>query len=268
MDNMKPLHCMTFLAPNQIPLQRFVAETIGKRFNRPVKFTVGQVYADVFAADVAFICGLPYVRRATSQTLPVPLEAIAAPVLIGERYCDKPIYFSDVIVRYDSPSTQFSDLRGTRWAFNEPESQSGYGITRYHLLQMGETDGFFSEVINAGYHQEAIRMVCDGRIDAAAIDSHVLALALRDTPELASQIRTIATLGPSTIQPVTVRANMPSDEKSALQQALTTLHDDPPAQRELARGLVARYVALDDSAYADIRQMEAACKAANFFELR
>lgn len=265
---MKPLHFMSFLAPNQIPLQRFVAETVGKRLNRPVKFTVGQVYVDVFDADAAFICGLPYVRRATPQTVPVPLEAIAAPILVGERYGDKPIYFSDVIVRHDSPHSQFAQLRGTRWAFNEPESQSGYGITRYHLLQMRETDGFFSEVIDAGYHQEAIQMICDGRIDAAAIDSHVLALALRDTPELASQIRTIATLGPSTIQPITVRANLPSDDKIAIQTALTTLHNDPLVQPELVHGLVARYVAVDDSAYADIRQMEAACKAADFLELR
>src|SRR6266851_7384114 len=34
----------------------------------------------------------------------------------------------------------------------EPLSQSGYGITRYSLLRLGETQGFFGQVVKTGSH--------------------------------------------------------------------------------------------------------------------
>jgi hypothetical protein len=45
-------------------------------------------------------------------------------------------------------------------------------------------------------------LVADGRVDAAAIDSQVLAVELRDHPQLAGSLRVVGAFGPSTIQPV------------------------------------------------------------------
>jgi phosphonate transport system substrate-binding protein len=78
----------------------------------------------------------------------------------------------------------------------------GYNITRYTLIRRSETLGFFGHVVEAGFHQEALWMVADGRVDASAIDSQVLAIELRDHPALAEHVRIIETLGPATIQPV------------------------------------------------------------------
>jgi ABC-type phosphate/phosphonate transport system substrate-binding protein len=77
-------------------------------------------------------------------------------------------------VRRDSSATCFADLRGASWAFNEPDSQSGYGITRATLASMGETRGFFGRVVETGFHQRSIRSVASGDADASAVDSHVL----------------------------------------------------------------------------------------------
>src|SRR5205823_758131 len=108
-----------------------------------------------------------------------------------QRYRGKPVYFSDVVVRRDSPFQSFEDLRGRSWAYNEPHSQSGYGIVRDHLVQTGRITGYFERVVEAGYHERALRMVCAGEIEASAIDSHVLALLLRDNPALAEQLRVV-----------------------------------------------------------------------------
>jgi hypothetical protein len=43
-----------------------------------------------------------------------------------------------------------------------------------------ETSGFFGEVVEAGFHETSIRMVAAGDVDASAIDSQVLAIAMRD----------------------------------------------------------------------------------------
>jgi len=76
--------------------------------------------------------------------------------------------------------------RGRSWAYNEPNSQSGYGIIRHHLLQIDETLGFFGSIVEAGWHERSIHLVRSGQVNASAIDSHVLAVAMRDDPGLAA----------------------------------------------------------------------------------
>ena len=83
-----------------------------------------------------------------------------------------------------------------------PDSHSGYNFTRYTLVRLGKTHGFFGRVVEAGFHQEALRMVAAGWVGASAIDSQVLAIELRDHPTLEERVRIIDALGPATIQPV------------------------------------------------------------------
>lgn len=263
---MKSLRIATFLAPNVYPAYEAIARAIEQQLERDIEFLTGDTHErfEDLAPDIAFICGLPYVlmrRRSAS------IEAIAAPVLKGVRYGGKPIYFSDVIVRSDAPFKNFSDLRGHRWAYNEEVSQSGYGITRHTLLTMGETQGFFGEVVHIGWHQRAIRAVVKARIDAAAIDSQVLQIEFLKNPELRSKLKIIDVLGPSTIQPVVVNSKLPDDLKSAIQQAFLSLETDPDLRAILDAALFERFVAVDDHAYDDIRGMLRAAEDANFLRL-
>ena len=148
----RTLRFATFLAPSVFPTYRFIAEYVGQRLGLPTELVVGERFA-AFAegeTDVGFICGLPYVQL-TRQN-PPPVELLAAPVLQGARYGGRPVYFSDVIVRRDSPFQSFADLRGRSWSYNDPDSHSGYGITRYQLVRLGETGGYFGKVVAAGWH--------------------------------------------------------------------------------------------------------------------
>ena len=259
---------LTFLAPNMRPVYEFMLRYAGERLGVAFDLAAGERYEDLSGGDLSFVCGLPYVLRTPPRQVPAPMEALVAPVLTDPRCAGKPIYFSDVIVRRDSPFQTFADLRGCRWAYNEPESQSGYGITRYTLLRRGETGGFFGEVIEAGFHQRAIQMVLDGEIDAAAIDWQVLAVERRDHPDVSEQLRVIDAFGPSTIQPVAVAPHLPDDLKAGLRAVFTTMHDDPAARAVLERGFIERFVAVTDSDYDDIRAMLAACEAADFLILK
>jgi phosphonate transport system substrate-binding protein len=258
----------TFLAPNIMPVYEAVADEVGRRLAIETELTVETDY-EACARDeneVCFVCSLPYVefeRRGITPAVP-----IAAPVLEGERYAGRPIYYSDVIVHRDSPFGSFLDLRGRSWAYNEPLSHSGYGITRYHLVKIGETRGFFGEVIEAGFHEESVRMVAAREVDASAIDSQVLAVMLRDDPSLARSLRVIDALGPSTIQPVAVSKRVPLELRARLQQIVTTMHEDPDVRERLALGMVERFVPVDASTYDDIRMMRDACEAARFMQVR
>ncbi|MDQ5817545.1 MAG: PhnD/SsuA/transferrin family substrate-binding protein [Actinomycetota bacterium] len=262
------LRFATFLAPNMFGVYRFVADYVGEELGHRVELIVGSSFDQFSAgqADVGFICGLPYVQLARQPSPPV--ELLAAPVLQGARYRGRPIYFSDVIVRADSGYRSFSDLRGCSWAYNDLDSHSGYNVTRHRLVQMGEISGYFGRVVEGGSHQRSIRMVCNGEVDAAAIDSQVLAVELRDHPALKSQLRVIDTLGPAGIQPVVAASRLPDALKVDIREVLLDMGDDPVTRAGLAPGLIERFVTVTDEDYHDVRAMLAAADDANFLTLR
>ena len=260
----------TYLASNVTTLAFYelVTEEVGRRLGLPTELVVETSYesCEKDQNEVCFVCSLPYVtfeRRGLDLAIPV-----AAPVLQGERYRGRPIYFSDVIVRRDGRFESLLDLRGRSWAYNEPLSWSGYGITRYHLVTLGETKGFFGEVVEAGFHHEALRMVARGEVDGSAIDSQVLAIELRDHPHLAEEVRVVEALGPSTIQPVAISRRVPDELRQAIRDVLLTMAGDPAIRERLGAAMVDRFVPVDAGSYDDIRTMLDACEAAGFLELR
>ena len=90
-------------------------------------------------------------------------------------------------------------------------------------------------MIAAGFHQELIRLVDAGVVDASAIDLQVLAIALRDDPTLAARLRVIAIFGPSTIQPVVAARHMPERVREAMRAALLAMGDDAAGGRRWPR---------------------------------
>lgn len=266
-----PIRFATYLAPNMQHVYEHIVAYVGRRLGRPTTLIVGTSFAAFESGeiDAGFICGWPYVELTRHRDCsPQPaVELLAAPVLQGARYGNRPIYFSDVIVQSDSACETFLDLRGCAWAYNDRDSHSGYNLTRYTLVRLGETRGFFGRVVEAGFHQEAIRLVANGVVDAAAIDSQVLAIELRDHPQLQSQVRIIDTLGPSTIQPVVAARRLPSPLKDALREAFLTMDGDPTMRAVFDAGFIARFVPISDATYDDIRAMVAAAEAAGLLEL-
>jgi phosphonate transport system substrate-binding protein len=251
-----PLRVASHLAPGVEPLYAFLAGYVADRLGRRPEFVVAESYERCVEDidDVCFVCSVPYLLFADAGR--IDMEVVAAPVLRGDRYGGRPIYFSDVIVSIASPHRSFADLRGATWAYNEPFSHSGYVTVLHHLAALGEDRSYFARMVEAGFHQEAIRMVADGRVDAAAIDSQVLDIELRDHPELATAVRRIGTIGPSTIQPVVVsRSRLTDAERHAITGALMGVADDPMARDYLDAALVERFVPVDAGSYDDIRRM-------------
>ncbi len=93
-----PLRFATYLAPNMLPVYRFLAERIGGRLGCPVELVVGSSFEqfEQGEADLGVICGLPYVWLAARQ--PSPVEPLAAPVspACGTSAL-RPVYYPDVM---------------------------------------------------------------------------------------------------------------------------------------------------------------------------
>lgn len=247
------------MAPNADSTCAAIANYIGTRLSQPVAFIneiAWQTREELFDAGkiaVCWICGLPYVWKADRPK--IPIELLAAPVMQGDRYQNRPVYFSDVVVRHDSPFHCFADLRGAVWVDNEPRSHSGYYVTRAYLATMGETSRYFRRILTSGAHQTSLQWLLHGRVDASAIDSTVLETELRHNPQLRSKIRILETFGPSPAPPWIISTAVPTQLRQQVRSLFLSMHHTAEGQTILNDGAIARFAAVSDRDYDPIRVM-------------
>jgi len=198
--------------------------------------------------DLAFVCGGPYVEGHDE----FGLELLVMPeTLSGET-----VYYSYMIVPAQSPAKGFDDLRGKRFAFTDPMSNSGKLVPEYLLAQQGETpEHFFGEVIYTSAHDKSIRAVAEGEVDGAAVDSLIYEYLLRKEPSLAKKIRILTRSAPYGIPPVVVRPTIPAPLRERLRTVLLAMHEDPEGALILQGMMLRRFVAANDAAYGTIREM-------------
>jgi phosphonate transport system substrate-binding protein len=266
------LRVTSFLADNARPLYESITRYLGNRLAVPAELEAGIPLEeqprrlDAPAFDLAFLCGWPYTQKHDRPDSPI--ELLCAPVMAGPRYGTRPVYFTDVIVRHDHPARAFADLRGATWSFNNPGSHSGYNVVRHHLLELGETRGYFGRVVCGGSHQGSIELVLDGGIDVAGVDCTVLETEVTARPELATALRTIAVLGPSPIPPVVAPRALDPAQQARLRALLLGMSEDPDGRAILAAGRMAGFVPVRDADYDPIRAMARRAEAAGFLTLR
>lgn len=196
-------------------------------------------------AQIGFVCGLQYVQKV--DELNADLELLAAPVMKSERYKDLPIYFSDIVVRRESPFHSFGDLRGAYWSYNEPTSHSGCNLVRYYLTNKGENADYFKRVVGSAAHQESLRMLLTGGIEATATDSTMVALELKVRPEIGAELRVIQTLGPSPIPPAVISRSVPKSVRHSIRNALLRMNERTEGKAILSKALLDRFTIVSDS---------------------
>ncbi len=259
MDKLTITSC---LANNTYTTGRAVADYIGQQLGIKTEFAVDTHWQererllDAGQIHLGWICGLLYVRKANQRN--PQLELLAAPIMRDPRYRGRPVYFSDIVVRRDSPYSSFSDLKETCWVYNEPGSYSGYYVVCHHLVKVDETLNYFDKVLESGAHSNSLQMVVDGRADVTAIDSTVLDYELTNRPALSRKVRVIETLGPSPIPPWVISLQLPQDLRWQLRDLLLNMHIDHKGRAALASGQLSRFVAVTDNDYQIIRDVSQA----------
>jgi ABC-type phosphate/phosphonate transport system substrate-binding protein len=256
-DEVDTLRFVTYLAPS-LPLQlfEFIVERVGRRLDLPVRVAAETLASgppagttDPFTAgvtDVAFVCSPSYLRMASLSPPPVRLVS-AAPVFDDPRAKGLPVYFADVIVGRSRGVKVFDDLRGTVWAYNDGASLSGWYCLLDQLSRRGLSLDYFHDCVASGSHLASINAVARGSVDAAAIDSNVLAHLRRAAPDRLRDIRVLETWGPFPIQPVVAASHLPRSLHADLAAALLTIE---PVPRFGFRG----FHVVDDAFYATERE--------------
>ena len=203
--------------------------------------------------DIGWICSLPYTRKTDDRT--ASYELLAVPVRSGIRYQNKPICFSDIIVRADSKAKFLTDLRGMIFAYNEPESFSGYTSIRAHTASITKFN-LFSKTIEAGSHEKALQMIKTGNADVAAIDSTMLDMELKNNPAIMDELRIIESIGPYPGAPLVIRKNISPKIKKTIQNSLLTMHNNYEGQMILEKSLLSRFEKISDKHYNYTREAD------------
>jgi len=210
---------------------------------------------------VCWICGLAYVRESNREDKLI--ELLVAPVMRHPRYRAKPVYYSDVIVRTDTSSHSFEDLRGRTWAYNERGSHSGFNIVRYHLAMRGLDENFFGRIVESGSHRNSLQMVLQRSIDTAAIDSSVLEFEGAKNPAISGQIRTVAILGPSPAPPWVVHRSVSGDMQKTLRDIFLSINEHSKGRAILEAGRMLRFAPVSNHDYDQIRETDRIANAAH-----
>ncbi|MBI5442790.1 MAG: phosphate/phosphite/phosphonate ABC transporter substrate-binding protein [Deltaproteobacteria bacterium] len=229
---------------------RYIQEKIGTK----VQYVDREGYAEIndmlrsSQLEVAFVCSGPYVYGHEQ----FGLELLAAPQAYGAT-----VYYSYIIVRKESACRAFTELRGARFAFTDPLSNTGKLVPTYMLARMNETPAsFFKEIIFTRSHDKSIKAVAQGIVDAASVDSLIWEYLAATSPELTAKTRILEKSPPYAIPPVVVRRDLAPELKEKLRQAILNAHADPKGQAILRKMRIDRFVVIPDSAYDSVREMQ------------
>ena len=102
--------------------------------------------------------------------------------------CDGPTYSSAIIVRADDERERLSDFKSSRFAFNSPDSLSGF---RCLSPLIGSPENWFNILVESGAHRVSGSMVADDRADVAALDAVCWNYFQRFEPDAAARLRVL-----------------------------------------------------------------------------
>ena len=259
-ENIQEIRFVTYLSPS-IPQALFealvdhVQRTLGRervslrvetQVSGPQKGSECSSFGD--EADVAFMCAPSFVWARELRPPPVELLGVL-PVFDDERNLGSPVYFCDVVVRDEAPIHAFSELEGGSWTYNDACSLSGYYSLLNKLAESGTDESFFDSITCSGSHLNSMETVLRGGADAAAIDSNVLRIRLREAPALRERLRVIDSWGPFPIQPVVVSSTLHPGLKQRLRTAFLTTERDQRTHRILSGYGLSHFVAVGREDY-------------------
>lgn len=217
---------------NQVPFLNDWRGYLQARLQRRVQFVQRGSYGDVVALlqqgqlDFAWLCGYPYVRNARQ------LRLVAVPLYRGE-----PLYQSYLIVPLRSGAVQsLLDLRGSVFAYSDPDSNSGHLYPLHTLLQMGQSPRtFFARTFFTWGHRKVVDAVGVGLAGGGAVDGYVWDTLALLHPEMTARTRVVQRSPAFGFPPFVARSSVAAADAHALQSVLVAM-----ASGEEGRSLLRR----------------------------
>jgi phosphonate transport system substrate-binding protein len=172
-------------------------------------------------------------------------------------------YRSCLLVHADSDMFGPEDIAGKTFAFNDPNSTSGYLVpSAFFMLEMGvEPAKHFSKVTFSGSHEASILAVANRKVDVASTNLPDLQQLTREKKVARGGLRVIWVSKLIPNDPIVVRKDLPPGLKAAIQESLLSMRaKNPEAFKEIGAWL-GGFVKADDAKYQVIRDLNETAKA-------
>jgi len=204
--------------------------------------------------DFAFVCSGAYIDGKSD----FGMKILVAPVVNGNT-----TYNSFIIVNNNSNYTSLTDLRGKKFAFSDPLSNTGKFYPTYRLYLLHETPESFFGIDEQGRnnsfftysHDNSIIAVAEQIAEGAAVDSLVYEDMKETHPDVIAKTRIIETSPPFGIPPVVVSKDIDPFLENRLRNIFLNMDKDEEGKKILTMVKIERFINLNDSAYDSIREM-------------
>jgi phosphonate transport system substrate-binding protein len=171
-------------------------------------------------------------------------------------------YRSCLIVHSDSDIFNPEDIGGKTFAFNDPNSTSGYLVPMtFFLTEMGiDPKTHFPKLMFSGSHEASILAVANQKVDVASTNLPDLQQLTREgkVPRGTLRVIWVSKLIPN--DPMVVRKDLPESFKQALQKSLVTMKAQHPEAFTEGGAWFGGFVPADDAKYQIIRELNATAK--------
>lgn len=208
-------------------LEEYLSTSTGAQVQLLKRRTYQEVTSPLLSGqlDAAWICGYPYVQNLGRLAL------LSVPLHHG-----RPLYRSYVITEANAPAASLSELRGMTRAFSDPDSNSGFLVTRWLLARQGaRPETFFARSFFAYGHRNVIRAVGSGLAQSGSVDGYVWEVMAQREPQLTRATRILNRSDWHGFRPVCcLSAARASLAVRAFAAALEAMPGTPSGQRILA----------------------------------
>lgn len=227
---------------------------IGTKLGSPVEMVQKENYDEMDGmlekgeVQIAFLCSGPYVKDHSK---------FGAELLVAPQSYGQPFYHAYIIVHKDSPIKDMAGLKGMKFAFTDPKSNTGALVPTYMVAKEFNVrpDKFFSEVMYTKSHDKSVEAVAKKLVDGASIDSLIYDYAVKKNPVYTSQTKIIKKSPPYGIPPLVVRKETDPAVKSKIKNILLNMHTDPEGKAILDGIMVDKFIVPKDADYNTVREM-------------
>lgn len=208
-----------------------------------------------------FMCGFPFVSAGSRHRL------LAAPVPSLPRYGNRPVYFTEFIVRDDAAFATLKQTFGSRLACMLPESNSGYNAPRHYLMARAHTGAgtlFRPTRAPTPTPRQVIDAVIGGEAEVGVVDSYVLDLLRLHAPATMAGLRSVAVTPASPIPPLVASPQADDDMVARVRAVLLDLHRDAACTGWRAQLGLSRFACVEAADYAVLARYAGEADQAGF----
>lgn len=246
-----------------------LARYLQERLGRPVELTHTASYTDLTEAfrtqqiDAAFIGSFTYLVAHQEADV----EVLARPEYQGVSHYSGVFY-----VAADSAYGSLEALAGARVAYAGKATTAGdlYPVWALTTRGLPPPREFFGEWIDAGSHEQAVRLLLEGRVDAAAAKDLVVLDMLREDPGLGRRLRELERSPPVPSNGFAAGPLVDAELRRQIRNLLLTMDQSPRGRKALVDLGAERFLPTTDADYDNLYEMAAAVPAhlIDYFQYR